>query len=125
VSALSLRERVARERRVREARPTITILQTNEIVGRVALIRRCRATFSQWEKDWSRFSKIIWDSSGHRPPLQAGQRQLAAVNVLQRFQFSDCNVLVDFMNGSVGGAEFKNFLADLRDEAAVTRATGG
>jgi hypothetical protein len=36
---------------VRGARSTI--LQVDEIVGRAALIRRCRATFSQWEKDRS------------------------------------------------------------------------
>ena len=37
-------------RQVREARPTIPHI--DEILGRAALIRRCRATFSQREKDW-------------------------------------------------------------------------
>jgi hypothetical protein len=37
------------QRQVREARPTI--LNKRYIVGRVALIRRCRATFSRREKD--------------------------------------------------------------------------
>jgi hypothetical protein len=37
---------------VRGARPTI--VTNDEIVGRVALIRRCRATFSQREKDLSK-----------------------------------------------------------------------
>jgi hypothetical protein len=55
------------QRRVREARPTIAILRTIKIVGRVALIRRCRATFSQREKDSSHSFK----TGGHRPPLQA------------------------------------------------------
>ena len=50
MTALSHWERVARQRRVRGARSTI--LQVDEIVG-AALIRRCRATFSQWEKDRS------------------------------------------------------------------------
>jgi hypothetical protein len=53
-TAVSLRERVARpvfraapsEREVR-----YTILLIDEIVGRAALIRRCRATFSRGEKD--------------------------------------------------------------------------
>jgi len=40
---------VARQRRVRAARSTI--LQIDEIVRQAALIRRCRATFSRWEKD--------------------------------------------------------------------------
>jgi hypothetical protein len=46
---LSRRERVARERRVRAARPTM--FANDEIVGRVPLIRRFRATFSRGEKD--------------------------------------------------------------------------
>jgi hypothetical protein len=47
--SLSHWERVAPQRRVRVARSTM--LPIDEIVGRAALIRRCRATFSRWEKD--------------------------------------------------------------------------
>ena len=53
---LSHRERVARQRRVREARPTIVGLF--KIVGRAALIRRCRATFSQREKDFWNYGDV-------------------------------------------------------------------
>jgi hypothetical protein len=43
---------------MRAARPTI--LQIDEIVGRAALIRRLRATFSRWEKDPAlRFSNYL------------------------------------------------------------------
>jgi hypothetical protein len=45
------------QRRVRAARPTI--LQIDEIVGRAALIRRLRATFSRWEKDRPFVFRII------------------------------------------------------------------
>jgi hypothetical protein len=47
--SLSFRERVARQRRVRAARPTIR--QIDEIVGRVCPHPALRATFSRREKD--------------------------------------------------------------------------
>jgi hypothetical protein len=57
--SLSRRERVARERRVRAARPTM--FANDEIVGRVPLIRRCRATFSPREKEPSIVSSFDSD----------------------------------------------------------------
>jgi hypothetical protein len=54
---------------VRAARPTI--LQIDDIVGRAALIRRLRATFSQGEKDSLAISSLLDTGSfeeGIKPP---------------------------------------------------------
>jgi len=40
---------VARQRRMREARPTIRAFC--KTMGRAALTRRCRATLSRWERE--------------------------------------------------------------------------
>jgi hypothetical protein len=48
-----------------------------------------------------------------------------AVNILQRLDICDRNMLIDFVNGGVGGAQFDDLGADLGDEAAVAGAACG
>src|SRR5690606_16904240 len=61
--------------------------------------------------------------------LNSGKRkqalQRAAVNVLQRFQVGDGNVLVDLVNAGVDGTEFYDLGADAGDKAPVGGAAGG
>jgi hypothetical protein len=83
--SLSRRERVARLRRVRGARPTI--LQIDETVGRAALIRRCappspkgrRIGFPIWDSCASKEGIKIQPYSGSSPTINVGQQPPSAV----------------------------------------------
>ena len=51
--------------------------------------------------------------------------QRAAVDVLEGFDVRHGDVFVHLVDGGIGWAELDHLWADLRDEAAVTCATGG
>jgi hypothetical protein len=59
--SFSPREKVARRRRMRAARPTIH--QSFQIVERAALTRRYRATLSRWERAATKKRPRIFEES--------------------------------------------------------------